>query len=142
MAHEEHFEDVADLVGGLSGIFGGEGYSSLNRVTHKMAKDGSGYVFSLQCVGCGQPTEVHVSWDELIYCMARKKPIEPNTRMEWIYDPSRGGVHPPGTTRCCQSIVPMLLNAQEAARYVEQGVQARRLPPQYVAKMLQGLGVK
>jgi len=132
-----HFDDVRDEVDGLSGIFGGDGLSSMQKVGAKLAQDGSGYVYSLRCQGCGTNLNVHVSWDELIYCMARKKPVDPTTGREWVYDQARGGVYPPGHTTCCNSPVPMLMTAQEAAQRVEAGLHARKLSMGYFQKMMQ-----
>lgn len=137
MSNREHFEDVQDELDGLSGIFGGDGLQSMQRVGAKMSPDGSGYIYSMRCQGCGTNLNVGVTWDEFIYCMARKKPVDPTTGREWVYDQARGGVYPPGHTTCCHSPVPMLLTAQEAAQRVEGGLHARKLALPYVQQMMQ-----
>lgn len=138
--YDSHFEDVADELEGMSGIFGGEGYSSMNRVNAKMAKDGSGYVYSMICQGCSRQLNVSVTWDELLTIAARQKPLDRSTGRPWVYDPNRGGVYPPGIASCCNSPVPLLITAQEAEQRVNAGMHAQKLSPQYVQNAMAQLG--
>lgn len=132
------FDDVRDEISNLSGIFGGDGYQAQQNVSTKMAP--SGYVYTFRCQGCNCSLSVLVTWDEFLFVMARKKPVDSSTGKEWIYDPNRGGVYPPAVHSACETPVPLLITAQEAAQRVDSGMQARKLSPQYVQNAMQKLG--
>jgi hypothetical protein len=130
------FDDIADELNGMNGIFAGEGTQALKGVTAKLAEDGSGYSFFVLCQGCGRSTRVDVTWPELIYISEKRLAVDPDSRQQWIYDPHRGGVYPPGSTRCCKVSMPLLLNADEATRYVKNGIAAKKLHPGRVQQIV------
>lgn len=127
MSDRDHFEDVRGNLPTGFGCLSGEGAEDIHAVrTQPLSR--SGVTYQVRCQHCGQPNQVQISWDEMIYVAFRLPPPS------WVYEPTRGALRPNVGCQLCNVVILLLLTPDDGAKSVHAGEAAGYIPQGYVAQ--------
>lgn len=110
----------------VGGVLGGEGASSHDRVTTKVAREG--VLFTIPCAGCGREQGMMAPWPEIAVMAVGAQPG--NT---WIYNQHVGGFVPNLACRC-RANVRLAVTPDECSRHLRSGVAARAVGTNEIAQ--------
>ena len=117
----------------VGGVLGGEGASTHDRVTNKVAHEG--VVFTVQCAGCGKVMDMMAPWPEIAVMAAGAAP--PNN--SWLYNQHQGCFVPNLACRC-RSNVRVGITPDECTRHLRSGIAAGKISPQQIQAVQQQYG--
>lgn len=121
----DDFSDIRGVLAGF-GCLGGMGADAHHTAQQRRAEDGTGMTFTVPCDNCGQPNEITVNWDELIYGAARQVPPG------WKYEPRFGAIHPNVGCRSCRGLLLITLFPDECARHLKAGEAEGKVTGAYI----------